>query len=93
MADDTFPLQLVGLHEPDQSIEVDDSGHKYAVPLPGVLRVGFYLGDTFLEVSRVKAGNIMDQLEAAKAAGGQGSSQTGSSSSPQGGDTGTGGGQ
>jgi len=57
---------LAVMHEPDVSVETDERGHKYDVPLPGFLRIGVNVGDQFVEIARVKAGNIMDAIEGAK---------------------------
>lgn len=53
-------LQLVGRHVPDQSVETDQSGHKYAVPLPGVYEVGVVVGGTFMAIRSFKAGNVLN---------------------------------
>jgi hypothetical protein len=63
MADVQFhDLQLVGFREPDYSTEENPDKTKYNVELPGVYRVGFQLGDRFMEIATFKAGNVMDQI-------------------------------
>jgi hypothetical protein len=54
-------LQLVGYQEPDFSVETDESGHKFKVPLPGMYHFGVQLGDKFVEIAAVKAGNLVDE--------------------------------
>lgn len=55
-------LQLVGFREPDYTTEENPDKTKYNVELPGTYRVGFMLGDTFMELYGFKAGNIMEQI-------------------------------
>jgi hypothetical protein len=63
MADVQFhDLQLVGFREPDYSTEENPDKTKFNVELPGVYRVGFQLGDRFMEIATFKAGNVMDQI-------------------------------
>lgn len=61
MADPTFEnLQLVGRRVPDFSIETDERGQKYSVPLPGTFEVGVQVGGTFLPLGTFKAGNLFN---------------------------------
>jgi len=53
-------LKIVGIHEPDSSVETDENGHKHEVALPGNYRVGFHVGDKFVTLALLKAGNILD---------------------------------
>jgi hypothetical protein len=63
MGDVTFhDLKIVGFREPDYSTEENPDKTKYNVELPGVYRVGFQLGDRFMEIATFKAGNVMDQI-------------------------------
>ena len=63
MADQQFDtLQLVGVHVPDSSTEIDAGGNKYQQELPGTYEVGFVLGDTFLTLGVFKAGNYIDAI-------------------------------
>jgi len=62
MADQQFDsLQLSGYHEPDFSVETDESGHKFKVPLPGIYHFGVQLGGKFVEIAAVKAGNFVNE--------------------------------
>jgi hypothetical protein len=54
-------LQLVGHHAPEFSVETDESGHKFKVPLPGTYHFGVQLGGKFVEIAAVKAGNLVDE--------------------------------
>jgi hypothetical protein len=55
-------LKIVGFREPDYSTEENPDKTKFNVELPGVYRVGFQLGDRFMEIATFKAGNVMDQI-------------------------------
>jgi hypothetical protein len=63
MADPQYDsLNLVGVHEPDFSVETDESGHKFKVPLPGMYRIGAMVGGQFVALASVKAGNMVDAI-------------------------------
>jgi hypothetical protein len=67
MADPQYDsLNLVGLHEPDFSVETDESGHKFKVPLPGMYRIGAMVGGQFVQIASVKAGNMVDSINEQK---------------------------
>jgi hypothetical protein len=68
-------LKLVGFREPDFSTEENPDKTKYNVELPGVYRVGFQLGDRFMEIATFKAGNVMDSISQADSASQSQSSQ------------------
>lgn len=57
------PLNLVGLHVPDFSIETDANGAKHSVELPGIFQVGVLFGDHFHVVHAFKAGNAIDAIK------------------------------
>ena len=64
MADPQFDnLNLVGIHEPDYSVETDDAGHKFKVPLPGMYRIGAMIGGQFVALASMKAGNMVDAIK------------------------------
>lgn len=61
MTDPQFEnLQLVGRRVPDFSVETDDRGQKFSVPLPGTFEVGVQVGGTFLPLGVFKAGNLFN---------------------------------
>jgi hypothetical protein len=53
-------LKVLGLHEPDVSIETDASGNNVAVPLPGNYTVGVEIGGVFMPIQSFKAGNFLN---------------------------------
>lgn len=64
MADPQYDsLRLVGLHEPDFSVETDESGHKFKVPLPGMYSVGVMVGGKFMALASFKAGNMVEEIK------------------------------
>jgi hypothetical protein len=62
-------LKIVGLHEPDSSLDTNADGVKERTPLPGMYVVGVELGGRFMEVARFKAGNIVDENNKVKVGG------------------------
>lgn len=65
MADPQYvALNVVGLHVPDYSIEMDANGSKHSVELPGIFQVGVLFGDHFHVVHAFKAGNAIDAIRA-----------------------------
>jgi hypothetical protein len=54
-------LELVGLHEPDSSLELGPDGNKISDPLPGLYSVGVMLGGKFVTFASFKAGNYVDK--------------------------------
>lgn len=59
-------LQLVGLHEPDSSLENGPDGNKVAVPLPGMYSVGAMINGVFVKLGSYKAGNLVDDKNVVK---------------------------
>lgn len=78
MSDYTYPsLQLVARHVPDYSTERDENDNKYRVELPGHFEIGTELDGQFVEIARVKAGNLLKKIAQAKQAQQQPASQEG----------------
>jgi len=67
MADEQYDqLQMVGLHEPDYSVETDTNGKKTQVELPGFYHVGFLKDGVFRPVYSMKAAGLFADIERAK---------------------------
>jgi hypothetical protein len=64
-------LELVGLHEPDHSVEEDGEGNKSKAALPGVYHFGVVINGDFHSLATVKAPRVLSSLEKKKKAGKQ----------------------
>jgi len=53
-------VKLVGRHVPDVSVETNENGDKYKVPLPGEFEIGMMFGKTFHVLHRFQAGNVLN---------------------------------
>lgn len=68
MSDRTFDVGgLYVDHEPDFSNEVDGNGAKQRVELPGFIEIGVLVNGHKVALHRLKAGNLLPQLDKAKA--------------------------
>lgn len=59
-------IQLVGLHEPDYSMEPNADGGRDRADLPGLYSVGFLANGKFTKIATVKAGDIVDKKNKVK---------------------------
>jgi len=53
-------VQFVGRHVPDVSVETNETGDKYTVPLPGEFEIGVMFGKKFHALHRFQAGNVLN---------------------------------
>jgi hypothetical protein len=54
-------INLLGLHEPDSTMEPDGDGNKRRNALPGLYSVGFEVNGRFVKIATVKAGDLVDE--------------------------------
>jgi hypothetical protein len=68
MSERTFNVGSVYVdHEPDFTNEVDGNGVKHSIELPGFVEIGVVVDGVKVPLTRQKAGNLLPQLDKAKA--------------------------
>jgi hypothetical protein len=59
-------LSVVGLHEPEYSVDVGADGNYERTELPGFYSVGVLIEGVFLPLARFPAGRLLKDIERAK---------------------------
>jgi hypothetical protein len=54
-------IKLVGLHEPDSTMNTNADGVREKGNLPGLYSVGFEANGRFVKIATVKAGDMVDK--------------------------------